>query len=231
MGEIRTDERRHDAAIRTCAACGKSNRVPVTHLAETGRCGACKAELPAVAEPIDADAAFFDEVVRQAKVPVLVDFWAAWCGPCRMLTPVLEREVAQRDGVVLAKVDVDANPGVSDEYRIQGIPAVKAFRNGSVVDEFVGVRSPQMVAAFLDGLSGPSDLERVTEQLRAEGRWPDVVAAIDERGYERALELLLERLDEDRDGVREVMVALFKELGPEDPVAAQYRRKLSTSLF
>jgi len=148
-----------------------------------------------------------------------------------MLTPVLEREAEQRDAVVLAKVDVDANPRVADEYRIQGIPAVKAFRNGSVVDEFVGVRSPQMVAAFLDGLTGPSELDRVTDELRADGRWPDVLAAIDEARYERALELLLGRLDEDRDRVREVMVALFSELGPEHPVAAQYRRKLSTALF
>jgi len=108
---------------------------------------------------------------------------------------------------------------------------VKAFRNGSIVDEFVGVRSPQIVASFLDGLTGPSELERVTEQLCAEGRWPDVVAAIDERDYERALQLLLDRLGEDRDRVREVMVALFKELGPEDPVAGQYRRKLSSALF
>jgi putative thioredoxin len=178
------------------------------------------------------DETFADEVIaRSNDVPVVVDFWAAWCGPCRMLTPVLEREAEQRDGVVLAKVDVDANPRVADEYRIQGIPAVKAFRNGSVVDEFVGVRSPQMVAAFLDGLTGPSELDRVTDELRADGRWPDVVAAIDEARYERALELLLERLDEDRDRVREVMVALFSELGSEHPVAAQYRRKLSTALF
>jgi putative thioredoxin len=148
-----------------------------------------------------------------------------------MLTPVLEGAVKGREDVVLAKVDVDANPGLADEYGIRGIPAVKAFRRGSVVDEFVGARSPQVVAAFLDGLTGPSEAERLTEELRADGRWPDIVAALDEGELERALELLLERLDEDRERVRGVMVALFKELGAEHPVAAAYRKKLSTALF
>jgi putative thioredoxin len=144
---------------------------------------------------------------------------------------VLEGAVAERGDVVLAKVDVDANPGLADEYGIRGIPAVKAFRRGAVVDEFVGARSPQIVAAFLDGLTGPSEAARLTEELRAEGRWLDVVGALDEGDYEGALELLLGRLDEDRERVRGAMVALFKELGVEHPVAAAYRKKLSTALF
>ena len=178
------------------------------------------------------EATFADEVIgRSHELPVVVDFWAAWCAPCRMLTPVLEQAVDERDGIVLAKVDVDANPGLADEYGVRGIPAVKAFRRGAVVDEFVGVRSPPAVAAFLDSLTGPTVAEELTEELRAEGRWPDVVSALDDGDHERALELLLGRLDEDRERVRSAMVAIFQELGTEHPVAARYRRRLSTALY
>jgi putative thioredoxin len=179
------------------------------------------------------EAAFADEVIaRSHDVPVVVDFWAAWCGPCRMLTPVLERAADEREGqVVLAKVDVDASPRLAAEYGISGIPAVKAFRRGAVVDEFVGARSPQAVAAFFDALAGPTEAERLVEELRAEGRWADVVAAFDAGDHEQALELLLGRLTEDRDRVRGLMVALFLELGAEHPLSATYRRRLSAALF
>ncbi len=104
---------------------------------------------------IDVNEADFDTEVVQcsANVPVVVDFWAPWCAPCRKLGPVLEKAAAAREGdVVLAKIDTDENQQIAERFGIQGIPAVKAFRNGEVVAEFVGAQSPTQVEAFFDGL-------------------------------------------------------------------------------
>lgn len=100
------------------------------------------------------EATFASAVIDHShSIPVVVDFWAAWCGPCQTLGPVLEREVARRAGTVeLVKLDVDANPGIAGAFRIQGIPAVKGFRDGRVVAEFVGAQPAAEVGRFLDSL-------------------------------------------------------------------------------
>jgi putative thioredoxin len=177
-----------------------------------------------------------DVVARSHERPVVVDFWAAWCGPCRVLTPVLEAQIAEREGAVeLAKVDVDANPGLSATFRVQGIPAVKAFKDGRVVSEFVGVRSPTAVASFLDELLAPPQTEGVLESLRESGELPEVVAALEADDPEHALDLLLAQIPgatpERRDWLRELALAIFHDLGHEDPVTVAYRRRLATALY
>jgi thioredoxin len=187
---------------------------------------------------MEATEANFDtEVIERSRaIPVVVDFWADWCTPCHMLDPVLAEAVAARNGsVLLAKVDIDSNPALADRFAVRGIPAVKGFRNGRVVAEFVGVQSRPAVDAFLDTLTGPSAAERLLAELGESGEFPEIVGPLAEVDYERALEwLLAEVVDADperRERIRQVMVAVFGELGQDHPLSQQYRRRLATTLY
>ena len=164
-------------------------------------------------------------VAASAEAPVVVDFWADWCAPCKALGPLLEAAAAARQ-VKLAKVDVDANPTLAAEYGIRGIPAVKAFRGGHVVSEFVGVQSSTSIEAFLEELLKPPVAETIDDA--------EVAAALSENDYDAAFRILIERAERDpaeREPVRELMVRLFGELGHEHPLTVQYRRRLATAIY
>jgi putative thioredoxin len=240
---------------------------------------------------------FESEVLeRSHQVPVVVDFWAEWCGPCRTLGPLLEKAAGEREGkVVLAKLDTDANPGIARSFGIQGIPAVKAFDKGKVVSEFVGAQPAAMVERFFDTLvpsetdtlvqngdeaslrralelepgrpdaalalarflyargereealelvdrnEGDFAAEGLAARIRLEERPEpgvhDAFDALDAGETRRALELLVEAIssansdEQVRDDLRKATVAVLEQIGVEDPLAREYRRRLAAALY
>lgn len=137
--------------IVECPSCGRSNRVPPEHLADTGRCGACHADIPPRASPIAADPELFREIVKNARVPVLVDFWAGWCAPCRMAAPEVEKTARAMAGRALVlKVDTEAHPSLAGQYGVQSIPNFLVLRGGLILKQQPGVVPSEALNAWLE---------------------------------------------------------------------------------
>jgi thioredoxin len=142
-----------ESAMIRCPRCAATNRVPHDKLARglTPVCGRCKTTLPVDREPITVTDRTFASEVEQAAVPVLVDAWAPWCGPCRMVAPVLDELAEEMDGKVrIAKVDVDQNQKLGYQYQVSSIPTFILFKGGQMVDRMMGAMPKSAFQSFID---------------------------------------------------------------------------------
>jgi thioredoxin 2 len=136
-----------EARLVRCPACGKTNRIPATAPGRP-RCGNCRHDLPWIVDAVDAD---FKRIAEQSTVPVLIDFWAVWCGPCLQVSPVLEQLAAEKAGrIKLVKVDVDRAPGLSSRFAVQAIPTLMVIVSGMVIARQAGAAPAAELRTWLE---------------------------------------------------------------------------------
>ena len=145
---LRSDDR---VVIRPCPACGTTNRIAYSRLGDQGRCGTCKADLSHVAAPIEITSpTAFAALVSQSPLPIIIDFWAPWCGPCQMMAPEFAKAAAQAAGeAVFIKVNTDEQQQIASQFRIQGIPAFALMKNGKMAAQTSGFQPAARLLAWM----------------------------------------------------------------------------------
>ena len=143
--------------VQSCSSCGQQNRVPVARIGQHPVCGTCKAALAAPTAPLEVTDEDLEALLRESSVPVVVDFWAPWCGPCRMVAPALASIAGSMSGQVLvAKVNVDDNPRSAQQYQARSIPLLIGFHRGKPVDRQVGAAPAPQLRAWVENVIAKS---------------------------------------------------------------------------